>query len=71
MGDDLAAVRELITDAMRRAGADAMSEYDERFETRFDMVDEVFLAMLSAAPRDQIARIFRLRLCEPLQSEKG
>jgi hypothetical protein len=61
--------KELITPEMKRAGADAMSDFDERFETRVDMVEEVFFAMIDAAPPQLLQRLLRSRLGDLSQPE--
>ena len=43
-------VENYTTSAMLRAGADAMSEFDDRFEGREDVVPYILIAMIEASP---------------------
>lgn len=61
---------DLVTPQMRRAGADAMSEFDERFEERSDMVHKVFFAMLDAAPPEVLAELLIMTSVETASRQK-
>lgn len=54
---DLGSVYEMITDAMVRAGADAVASYDPRFEGCEDAAIEVFVSMVVAGGPDTLERL--------------